>query len=122
MMSTLAVICTSIGAFTIVIYSLLIAFLIAYRHQFNSSFFKIFISLGVADIFQRIVTAFFLFFPYDGLFSAFFATQSTGFIPVFGLYMNHFISFSEAFGHLMMAANRYTALKYPLQYATVRFV
>jgi hypothetical protein len=38
------------------------------------------------------------------------------------LYMNHFISFSEAFGHLMMAANRYTALKYPLQYATVRFV
>jgi hypothetical protein len=121
MMSTLAVICKSIGAFTIVIYSLLIAFLIVYRHQFNSSFFKIFISLGVADIFERIFTEFFLFFPYDGVLTPFFSVHLTGFIPVFGLYMNRFIGIAEAFGHLLMAANRYTALKYLVQYETVRF-
>jgi hypothetical protein len=122
MMSTLAVICNSIGAFTIVIYSLLIAFLIAYRHKFNTSFYKIFISLGVADILQRIFVGVFFFFPTDGVLTAFFESNLTGFVPVFGLYMNRFIGISEAFGHLLMAVNRYTALKYPIQYATVRFV
>ncbi len=121
MMSTVAVICISIEAVTIVIYSALIAFLIVYRHQFNSSFFKIFISLGVADIFQQIFTEFFFFFPSDGVFSEFFSVNLTGFIPLFGVYMNRFMSIAEAFGHLLMAVNRYTALKYPVQYATVRF-
>ncbi len=60
-MSPLTIICKSIGAFTIVIYSLLIAFLIAYRRQFNTSFLKIFTSLGIADILQRIVTELFIF-------------------------------------------------------------
>ncbi len=121
-MLLLAIICKSIGAFTIVIYSALIAFLIAYRRQFNTSFYKIFISLGVADILQRIVTELFIFFPIDGVLSAFFATQSIGFIPVFGMYTNHFVGIAEAIGHLMMATNRFTALNYPFQYATVRFV
>jgi hypothetical protein len=121
MMSTIAVICTSIGAFTIVIYSVLIAFLIAYRHQFNSSFYKIFISLGIADILQRIFTEFFLFFPYDGVLTAFFESNLTGFVPVFGFYMIRFMQIAEALGHLLMAANRFTAMKYPFQFATVRF-
>jgi hypothetical protein len=122
MLPTLDVICYSIGAFTIVMYSALIAFLIVYRHQFNTAFYKIFISLGVADILNRIFIALFLFFPSDGILPDFFAAYSIGFVPVFGLYSNRVISFSEAFGHLLMAANRYTALKYPVQYTTVRFI
>jgi hypothetical protein len=53
--------------------------------------------------------------------TAFFESNLTGFIPVFGLYMNRFIGIAEAFGHLLMAVNRYTAIKYLVQYDTVRY-
>jgi hypothetical protein len=119
MASASALASDAIGAISLIFYALLIGFLLRHRKEFNSSFYKMFISLSLANMFQRIITGFFLLFPYDGFFPALFASNFDGFLPVFAYFLNHWAGVSQAFGHLVMAINRWSAMKYPFEYESV---
>lgn len=119
-MSILAVVCESVGAVTVVFYLFLIGIIVYYRKDdFNTSFYKLFISLAISDVLQRIVSQLVDFFPYDGVLSSVYASDFGGFIAVFGQFLNHFAGYAESFGHVLLALNRFTAMKYPIGYEAV---
>jgi hypothetical protein len=104
----------------VVVYIFLIAILIYYRKKdFHSSFFKLFIALGISDILNRTFSGFFVFFALDGIFPSLFASNLTGFFPVFGLFGNDMFEIAQAFSHVLLSFNRFTAMKYPMQHEHV---
>jgi hypothetical protein len=90
--------------------------------EFRSSFFTIFISIGIADICQRFVSEFCTILPFDAYLQTFYlTTANNNSIAKIGLFMSYFLGYTQYIGHLLISINRYTAMSYPITHDKVMF-
>lgn len=106
--STLAV----FGIISFILYVFIMITIIRYRKksEFKSSFFVLWVSLGVADCYMFLHSYFFMRLPLLAVFTDFFDTHKTGFVPVYALIAVHYIFWVQLIGNALFAINRYSAL------------
>lgn len=117
---------TIIGTISMLLYTFLIVALLNFRRcnekEYLSSFFSIFISLGVADIASRITAQFTLFLRFDPSLANFYLTVGNANAHILAKLANFLLNFlgnAQFGGHLLVSINRYTAMSFPLKYEKV---
>uniref|UniRef100_A0A914XRN4 G-protein coupled receptors family 1 profile domain-containing protein n=1 Tax=Plectus sambesii TaxID=2011161 RepID=A0A914XRN4_9BILA len=103
-----------LGVFSFVVYLFIMFVIIKNRknEDMQSSFFKLWISLGVADCLHFIHSYTLMRLPLLGVFHDFYQANDSGVIPVFALLFSHYLFQTQLFGNLLFAINRYTAVAY----------
>jgi hypothetical protein len=117
---TAEIVYTVIGAISMAIYIFVLLSIIHFRRRnesdFCSSFFTIFISLGVADILSRIMSQLFTILPYDSNIQQFYLSAGNAdndLLAKFAIFVTFFPGYAQYFGHLLISINRFTALSFP---------
>jgi hypothetical protein len=92
-------------------YLFLMAVILRYRKSdgLKSSFFKIWISLGIADCLHFLESYFLMRMPLLGFFTGFYKSNETGLVPKCTLMGTYYFFFVQLFGNLLFALNRFTA-------------
>jgi len=127
MLPPIEIVYTVIGTISMFLYIFLIAALLHFRVrrreiEYRSSFFTIFISLGAADILQRVTSQFSFTLPFDPNLQAFYlavGNSNAHLLAKFGIFLANFLQFAQFGGHLLVSLNRYTAMSYPIKHEMV---
>ncbi len=127
MLPPIQIVFTVIGTISMSLYIFLIAALLHFRVrcreiEYRSSFFAIFISLGVADIIQRVSSEFTVTLTFDPNLQTFYLTVGNAnnhLLAKFCVFLQNFLGVVQCAGSLLISLNRYTAISYPIKHATV---
>jgi hypothetical protein len=90
--------------------------------EYRSSFFAIFISLGAADIIQRVSSEFTATLLSDPNLQTFYLTignANNHLFAKFCVFLVNFLGVAQCAGNLLISLNRYTAISYPIKHVTV---
>jgi amino acid transporter len=100
------------GVLSFIFYLFIMITMLRYRqsNELKSPFFKIWISLGVADCLHFLHSYILMRLPLLGVFSSFYKAHVNGFLPKCALMGTYYFLFVQLFGNLLFALNRYTAL------------
>lgn len=110
------------GFISFVIYILIIATIIRYRKEndFKSSFFALWISLGIADCYMFLHSYILMRLPLLQIFGDFYKAQETGFLPNYAIIGVYYMMAVQLLGNALFALNRYSALTNAALYEQVR--
>jgi hypothetical protein len=124
---TVDIIYTVVGTISMLLYIFVLSSIVYFRRRkeldFCSSFFTIFISLGIADIFARIINQLFTLMPNDSDLQQFYLTVINSDnllwakIAMFGAF---FSAVAQYIGHLLISINRFMVLTFPFYHNQVR--
>jgi multisubunit Na+/H+ antiporter MnhB subunit len=117
---TAEIVYTVVGAISMIVYIFVLSSIIHFRRRnevdFCSSFFAIFISLGVADILSRIMSQLFILLPYDSDLQQFYLSAGNADNNLLARFANFATTFPgcvQYIGHLLISINRFTVLSFP---------
>jgi hypothetical protein len=113
-----------LGVISFVVYLFIIATILRYRksEDLQSSFFKLWISLGIADCLHFIHSYTLMRLPLLGIFHDFYAAHDSGVMPVFALWFSHYLFQTQLLGNLLFAINRFTAVARMTKHDQVSFL
>lgn len=98
---------------SLVLYIAIIVLLLLRRKQknFDSAFYKIFISLGLVDILQLINSYITLRCPIIGLFPTLYSSGFATWLAKYACFAVWYFIFGQFIGNMLLGINRYTTFK-----------